>query len=143
MSSASTASPVSGGAVPERRPQLAFQPRPPQPKRPRFIAFAVAVAALIAAAYYYASTKASRRHANEVQRTSVPTVTIAVGKIDRVFRLSGVIAAERYAAILAPRLQGGRNDMHLSGNANTVVTMPKSSGTISATSPDTTGSSSS
>jgi len=68
---------------------------------------------------------------DKAKREAVRTASIARGDVDRTVRVSGVIAAERFAAIMAPRLRGTRvgsggvlASQDIVGNAPITITAP-------------------
>lgn len=53
----------------------------------------------------------ARRQTNAAkpETAALRTATIAAGDLDRTIRVSGIVAAEKFAALMAPRLRGSRN----------------------------------
>jgi len=71
------------------------------------------------------------------------TATIAAGDLDRTIRVSGIVTAEKFAALMAPRLRGSRNASGGFGAGGTKSVGTGSSATSSPSSASTSTSSSS
>src|SRR6266851_4177513 len=118
MSSASIPDPF-GGALPQRAPS---RPKPsgpkivkPVPPRPRSHALwlGLAAAAIVAGAGLYLNRDrlAPKEGGGGPGGTVVRTAVIAAGDLHRTLRVTGVITAERFSAIIAPQLRGSRGSM--------------------------------
>lgn len=86
--------------------------------------------------------------AAKAETASLRTATIQTGDIQKTIRISGIVAAERFAALMAPQLRGSRGNSggYGSGGAKSLVgnaSSSSSSSTSSTTSGSTTSSSSS
>src|SRR5262245_29767857 len=117
MSSASLPrlSPGGGAApAPAPRPQVVH----PAPRKPRKLGLgltAVIVAALIGgAAWYLRNQKEKGPSQSEVVTR---TAAVGFGRLDRTIRVSGTIAAESFAAVMAPQLRGSRSDRRRGGSS--------------------------
>jgi HlyD family secretion protein len=110
-----TVEPSSSGAS---APQPAFQPvlvPPSIPERrrsraPLWILAAVAVAALV----YVAIDRVRMAPAQEIA-ASVPTIAVSAGEVRSTMRVEGTVEAENSFTLLAPRIQGSRNDFNRGG----------------------------
>src|SRR5580704_7460715 len=108
----SSASNPLGGALPQRtpsRPEM-VKPVPPRP-RSRGLGWGLAALAIIAGAGYYLNRDRLAPKEGGTVTAATRTAIVAVGDVHRTLRLGGSIAAERFAAITAPRLAGNRNSM--------------------------------
>ena len=110
MSSASVPNPL-GGALPQRapsRPEI-VKPVPPRP-RPRGMWWGLAAVTIVAGAGLYLNRDrlAPKEGGGGPTGTTVRTAIIAAGDVHRTLRVSGVITAERFAAVIAPQLRGSR-----------------------------------
>ena len=47
---------------------------------------------------------------------TIPTVAVAMGGLNETIRVSGTIAAQNFAALLAPRIRGSRGDFNRGGD---------------------------
>jgi len=104
-------------AVP-RVPGPSIVPRPVEPKRPRWLAGVFLVIALVLAgglAWYWNSRGKTKDTTGGI--AAVPTLALATGDLQETVRIAGVIAAERYASIMAPRIQGNRGNYNRGGQA--------------------------
>jgi len=128
-------------------PEL-LRPVPRKPRTTRRWVAGVLLIAVIAGLAWLARERVGSR-APEQELTAVPTATIVTGDIDRTIRVSGVVAAERFAALMAPRLRGSRAASGGYGAAGTksvgtsaASSSTSTSGTSSSTSSSATGGSS-
>src|SRR5581483_2301197 len=128
MSSASASSPAAGARAPGvAEPLVAPRPRivPPRRGRPwRSWVFVLILLGLVAGAIaYWKLSDAGKQTAQAPQAPIVRVATVGFGDLQQVIRVTGVVAAERFAAINAPRLSGSRRDRGRSmvGNASTTV----------------------
>src|SRR6185369_672497 len=113
MSSASVPSPL-GGALPQRapsRPEI-VKPVPPKP-RPRGLLWGLVAVAIVAGAGLYLNRDrlSPKQGGGGSGGAIVRTAAIGVGDLHRTLRVSGVIAAERFAAVIAPQLRGSRSSV--------------------------------
>jgi HlyD family secretion protein len=75
----------------------------------------VVVAILGAGAAYYYKTQNDAKVAAKGSLLSVPTMVVGAGDLHATVRVTGTIGAERYAALLAPRILGSRSGMNRGG----------------------------
>jgi len=103
-------------AVPE--PKLV----PPQPDRRRRLVLWVAVLALVlagAAAALYQANRSAARASGKAAVASIPVAAVSAGDLNVTIRANGTVAAENFAALMAPRIQGSRTNFNRGGtNAN-------------------------
>ena len=93
------------GTEPGRGPVLV----PPPPKKPlRWGGISIFVIALTAAALYFGLGLG--HDTSGTSGPAVPSSTVAVRRLERVLRLTGVTAAENAAQLLTPQLRGSRSD---------------------------------
>jgi HlyD family secretion protein len=105
---------------PRREPVTPPAPRPtvvpPREPSPRRTKLWVTLALLVIAggvAYYLKSQSAFAGGGGPV--ITVPTVVAAVGNLDKKVRITGTVAAQTFAALLAPRIQGSRSNTNRGG----------------------------
>jgi len=138
MSSASLPSTLPGTAVPAP-PPVGPELLRPMPHRPRRMGWwmAVVIAIVVAAAAWKARRESG---AAKPETAALRTATITTGDIQRTIRLSGVVTAERFAALMAPRLRGSRpaSGSGGAGGASTSTAVKPSSSTTSTTSSSST-----
>jgi len=98
---------------------------------------AVVIAIVVAAAAWMARRESG---AAKPETAALRTATITTGDIQRTIRLSGVVTAERFAALMAPRLRGSRpaSGSGGAGGASTSTAVKPSSSTTSTTSSSST-----
>ena len=122
-------------------------PAPQKPARRRFAMFAglaVAVVILAGAAYYF-QAKTGARTPGGPEGIVVRTAAVDAGELQETIRVTGVISAERFAAVMAPQIRGsrsGRGRGGMTGNANTGAAADTSSSASSAASTTSTTASS-
>ncbi|PWU12774.1 MAG: hypothetical protein C5B51_00140 [Terriglobia bacterium] len=122
MQSFSSSAPVPGNLphvapVPQPIPGPVVVPRPAGPKRRRGM-WALLLLVLVAAgafAWYRYSRPTAQAPA---QVAIVPTISVTSGDLSATVRIAGTVAAERYASIMAPRIQGNRNNYNRGGVNN-------------------------
>ena len=81
-----------------------------------WVAFSIVVVLAAGAAYYY-KTKADAKVTAQGSITSVSTVAVALGDVSATIRVTGTVAAQNFAALLAPRILGSRSGMNRGGDA--------------------------
>jgi HlyD family secretion protein len=64
--------------------------------------------------YRYSQTTAQA----PAQVAVVPTIPVTSGELSATVRIAGTVAAEQYASIMAPRIQGNRNNYNRGGQPN-------------------------
>ena len=103
-------------AVP-RGPGPAIVPRPVEPKRPRKMAGILLVTVLVVAGglAWYWNTQSNAKDTTGGPIAAVPTLALAAGDLHETVRIAGVVSAERFASIMAPRIQGNRGNYNRGG----------------------------
>ena len=104
-----------GLPVSPRVPGPSIVPRPEAPKRPSRVSgilLAVVIVAGAAAWYWNSQSKAKSSGYSIV---SVPVIAAAMGDLQNTVRIAGTVAAEHYASIMAPRIQGNRGNYNRGG----------------------------
>ena len=135
MSSAPAPDPAAG--FPATEPQPAH-PRPAvvpgrhKRRGPRLLLFAALLAAAATAAAVYLKTGAGRHGQSGGSTITLRTAPVLFGDLQRTVRITGVVQAESFAAIMAPQLHGshssrGRGGSGMTGNASTSVSVPTAS----------------
>ncbi len=117
MSSASVPNPGDGQALPDLAPSRPEIVRPsPAKNRPRGLWWGALCLALIAGAGIYLNQqrKNPETGGGGPGATVARTAVVSFGELRRTVRLGGTIQAERFSAIVAPRLRGNRGSQ--SGN---------------------------
>src|SRR5579864_3747285 len=107
----------------------------------RSLVVALAVVAALAGLALLAKQRAATEAAKP-EMTAVRTVTIATGDMEKSIRVSGVVTAERFAALMAPRLQGSRGASGSYGPGKSLVGNASSSTSTSSSTSSTASSSS-
>ncbi|HXK05130.1 MAG TPA: HlyD family efflux transporter periplasmic adaptor subunit [Verrucomicrobiae bacterium] len=113
--------PAPGGAQAEpSKPGLSAVPPKHAPARRKrtgmWVGISIVVVLAAGAAYYY-KTKADAKVAAQGSITSVSTVAVALGDVSATIRVTGTVAAQNFAALLAPRILGSRSGMNRGGDA--------------------------
>src|SRR6266478_8082982 len=108
MSSASLPSTLPGTAAPVKPPAAPELLRPVTEKPQHRWRWLFIVLAIVAAA---GAVRIARQQAGAAkpETAALRTATIAAGDLDRTIRVSGIVTAEKFAALMAPRLRGSRN----------------------------------
>jgi multidrug efflux pump subunit AcrA (membrane-fusion protein) len=99
--------------VPQPGPTVVPKPAPPKPRKLGWIVWlSIVVIAAGAFAWYKYGRPAARTPA---QLTIVPTITIGSADLAATVRIAGTVAAQNYASIMAPRIQGNRGNFNRGG----------------------------
>jgi HlyD family secretion protein len=107
MSSAPSPRILPGNAPekPTAAPEL-LRPEPVKPRRGRrWLLIALVIMAVAGGVWIVRQQAGAAKPETAVLRTA----TIAAGDLDRTIRVSGIVTAEKFAALMAPRLRGSRN----------------------------------
>jgi HlyD family secretion protein len=117
----------------------------PHPSRRLRLAAGFAAASVVAVTgfVYYLNTRMGPEASGTAAGTSIRTASVSTGDLHATIRVSGVIAAEHFAALLAPQIRGSRNDRGR-GSASVSSTTPAvtvSDSSTQSTSSSTTSSS--
>ena len=100
--------------TPAPGPSIVPKPEPPkQPRRLSGFIFAIVVVAAGAAAWYWNAQSKTKGPAGPV--VAVPVIAASMGDLQTTIRLAGTVAAERFASIMAPRIQGNRGNYNRGG----------------------------
>ena len=92
-------------------------PRPPERRRTALWGAVLAVVVLAGGAAYYLRNRAQQNPATSGTSISVPTIAVSLGDISSTVRVNGTVAAQNFAALLAPRIRGSRGDFNRGGDA--------------------------
>src|SRR5437870_1071302 len=108
MSSASLPSTLPGTTAPVKPPAAPELLRPVTGKTQHHRRWLFILLAIVAVA---GATWIARQQAGAAkpETSMLRTATIAAGDLDRTIRVSGIVTAEKFAALMAPRLRGSRN----------------------------------
>ncbi len=89
-------------------------PRPVPPPRKNRVGFVLLLVLIAAAgfAWYRYSRPAAQ---SAVPVAVVPTAAVGMGEIATTVRIAGTVAAQQYASIMAPRIQGNRGNYNRGG----------------------------
>jgi len=142
MSSASLPSSLPGTATPVKPPAAPelVRPAPGKPRHGwRWLLIALAIVAVGSLAWIARRQAGAAKPETAVLRTA----TIAAGDLDRTIRVSGIVTAEKFAALMAPRLRGSRSASGGYGASGTKSVGTGSSATSSSPAASSSGSSSS
>jgi HlyD family secretion protein len=75
------------------------------------------LAVLAGGVVFYLNTRSSRKVASKGGGiVTVPTVAVSLGGLNETIRVSGTVAAQNFAALLAPRIRGSRGDFNRGGD---------------------------
>src|SRR4051812_34714513 len=102
---------------PERGPRAAptHERQITEPKRTAMWGILLAVGVAAAGGYYFKAQN-DAKEAAKGSLIAVPTAVVGLGEVKATVRVSGTISAERFAPILAPRIQGSRSSMNRGGD---------------------------
>jgi len=110
-----------GGAVqpeaPPRGPAVVPPKRRPEKRRRTALWGTLSVLALLAGgAAYYLNTQAQKNvTGNGTPVVTVSTAVVGVGDVQATVRVSGTVAAQNFASLLAPRIMGSRGNFNRGG----------------------------
>ncbi len=147
MSSASASTSPAPEVAPSLTPRAPglVRPAPRKPSRMRWWwLFALGLVAVAIILYFWPSEQSSRS-GGAAGTAAVRSARVTVGGLDRTIRISGSIAAERFAALMTPRLRGrrGGGGSTTGSNPSTAVASVSTGTSSSIASSSSTGSSSS
>ncbi len=75
------------------------------------------VAVLAGGVVLYLNTRTGQKAANQGGGiVTIPTVAVSLGGLNETIRVSGTVAAQNFAALLAPRIRGSRGDFNRGGD---------------------------
>ena len=101
--------------TPARVPGPAIVPRPEKPHRPTNYMGILAVVVVLAggAAWYWKTQSKTKGPGTPV--LTVPIVAASMGNVESTLRIAGTVAAQNFASIMAPRIQGNRGNYNRGG----------------------------
>ena len=103
-----------------RAPGPAIVPRPVEPRRPRKLSGILVIAAIVVAGglgWYLNSRSTAKDTTGGPGIAAIPIVAVNMGELQDTVRIAGTVSAERYASIMAPRIQGNRGNYNRGGQA--------------------------
>jgi multidrug resistance efflux pump len=77
----------------------------------------IVVALLAGGAAFYMKNQSASKTAGGGPILSVPTIAVSLGHVTATVRVNGTVAAQNFAALLAPRVMGSRTGMNRGGDA--------------------------
>ncbi|MFN7997090.1 MAG: HlyD family efflux transporter periplasmic adaptor subunit [Bryobacteraceae bacterium] len=105
----------------------------PPPGRPGWIAPAIVIVCLILAGLaLFLRTQSAGHASRKAESSAIRTATVGFGAVQKTVRIAGSISAERFAALLAPRLRGSRRDRGRGGSGGSSTTSTTSGGASSS-----------
>ena len=116
--------PDPGGGVPSQaphpRPKVVPPPHPdPEKRRGAIWGVLLAVAVLGTGAAYYLNTHSQGRLSSASAgppAVTIPTAVVSLGDLSATVRVSGTVAAQNFASLLAPRIMGSRGNLNRGGS---------------------------
>jgi HlyD family secretion protein len=116
MQSASSAPAPDPGREPEGTPGLAAVPRTPEKRRIALWGIPLILLVLAGGALLYWNTRSeSKVAAKDGVTITIPTVAVSLGNLTTTIRVNGTVAAQNFAALLAPRIMGSRGNFNRGG----------------------------
>jgi HlyD family secretion protein len=93
-------------------------PKEPTERRPKALWGTILAAAILigGAAWYWNQRSDTKSPGKGGRIAAVPTVAVSLGDLSQTIRVSGTIAAQNFAAVLAPRIRGSRGDFNRGGS---------------------------
>lgn len=109
--------PDPGGGV--KKPGPAIVPAIP-PKKPRTALWGIALAVVVVAGGIglYVNSQSQSKTSTDGPVVTVATVAVGLGDLNASIRVNGTVAAQKFAALLAPRITGSRSGMNRGGDSN-------------------------
>ena len=86
------------------------------PRRTGMWTILIAVLVIGAGAAYYIKAQSDKAAAAKSSLVSVSTGVVGLGDVNATVRVSGTIAAENFAALMAPRIMGSRSGTNRGGD---------------------------
>jgi HlyD family secretion protein len=90
-------------------------PRDPGKRSPARWAVPLALIVIGGGLAFYLKTQAATKTAGGGPVITVPVVSVVVGDLNRTVRVTGTVAAQNFASLLAPRIQGSRSNTNRGG----------------------------
>jgi multidrug efflux pump subunit AcrA (membrane-fusion protein) len=97
------------------KPSVVPPREPGKRRRPTRWVVALALVVIAGGLAFYLKTQAATKTGGGGPTISVPVVSVVVGDLNRTIRVSGTVAAQNFAALLAPRIQGSRSNTNRGG----------------------------
>ena len=94
---------------------------PKQPEKRRRMALwgvLLALAVVAGGTAYYLKKQSDAKLANGGGMITVPTVAVSMGSVQATIRVTGTVAAQKFQALLAPRIMGSRSDFNRGGDSS-------------------------
>jgi HlyD family secretion protein len=108
--------PDPGGGV--KKPGPAIVPaQPPKKRRTAMWGIALAVVVLAGGIGLYVNNQSQSKTSGGGPVVSVATVAVGLGDLNASLRVNGTVAAQKFAALLAPRITGSRSGINRGGDA--------------------------
>jgi len=100
----------------ETRPTVVPPKQPAKRRHTALWAIVLLLAVVGGGIAYYLKTRADAKEAANGGAITVPTIAVSMGSLHSTVRVSGTVSARNFAALLAPRIMGNRNDMNRGGD---------------------------
>jgi len=117
QSASSYPAPDPGGGVKKLGPAI-VPAQPPKKRRTALWGIAVAVVVLAGGAGFYLKNQSQSKTSGGGTVVSVASVAVGLGDLNASIRVNGTVAAQKFAALLAPRITGSRSGINRGGDAS-------------------------
>jgi HlyD family secretion protein len=95
----------------------ASSPKEPEKRRTALWGALAALAILAVGAALYWNVRPNRKESGRGGGiVAIPTIAVSAGGLDQTIRVTGTIAAQNFAALMAPRIRGSRGDHNRGGS---------------------------
>ncbi|MBZ5617947.1 MAG: HlyD family efflux transporter periplasmic adaptor subunit [Acidobacteriia bacterium] len=109
--------PDTGGGVKKPGPEI-VPPKPPARRRTALWGIVLAAIVLAGGIGLYVNSKAQSKTSGGGPVVTVASVAVGLGDLNSSIRVNGTVAAQKFAALLAPRITGSRSGMNRGGDNN-------------------------
>jgi HlyD family secretion protein len=92
--------------------------QPPKKRRTALWGIVLAVVVLAGGVGLYVNSQSQSKTATGGPVVTVASVAVGLGDLNASIRVNGTVAAEKFAALLAPRITGSRSGINRGGDAN-------------------------
>jgi len=127
----SVPSPVPVTPAPQPGPKVVppkVHPAPPHRRRTGLWTAVIALMLMGAGAAYYLKTQADAKAATKGAGVTVSTLVLSLSDVTATVRVNGSVAAQNFAALLAPRIAGSRSGFNRGGDSGSTAGPPGGGG---------------
>jgi HlyD family secretion protein len=110
--------PDTGGGVKKPGPAIVPVAAPPTKRRTALWGIILAVVLIGGGVGYYVNSQSQSKTANGGPLVTVASMAVGMGDLNQSIRVNGTVAAQNFAALLAPRITGSRSGINRGGDGS-------------------------